>query len=212
MSSLFGTNSTHRSSEKHTAYPVELTDEEIELFRALNHDEGAIRERAERLRMSHAELRNYTAEEVVALKLKLDHMKNIETYLRSGTNALKSASFFLAKKDSLIFTALNVVRTYQPDISLELMRVFEPDFHIPTDTKSAPRKVITSQRERTKVSTVLRKLSVPEGIASKVESLYQDGPNMTAASSLAISLLTRYMTGTDEEPTNTANFAFDEDA
>lgn len=212
MSSLFGTNSSHRSNEKHTAHPVDLTDEEIEIFRALNHDDRAIRERAERLRVSNAELRDYSAEEAVAMKLKLDHMNIIQTYLKSGTNIAKTVSMMLADKDSHVFTALNLAREYRPDISLELMRWFEPNFQLPNDSKPVPKKVIASNRERAKVSTVLRKLKIPEGIASDVEKLYQKGPNITDASSLAIALLTRYITGKNDDDVDTSKFDFGADA
>lgn len=92
------------------------------------------------------------------------------------------------------------------------MRWFGPDFQLPTDSKPAPKKVVASQRERAKVSTVLRKLKVPEGIASDVEKLYQKGPNVTDTSSLVISLLTRYMTGKSEEDVDVSGFDFAADA
>jgi hypothetical protein len=45
-----------------------------------------------------------------------------------------------------------------------------------------------------------------------VEKLYQKGPNVTDASSLAISLFTRYMTGKSEEDVDTSGFDFAADA
>src|SRR5690349_2914952 len=108
--SLFGTNVTHRSGVKQTAHPVDISEEDIEAFRALNPDERLIRERTEKLRISHPELVDMSPEEALIVMKKVNHFNQIQRNLRSVTNLAKTGAVFFADEKSHIFTILSVAR------------------------------------------------------------------------------------------------------
>lgn len=212
--SFFGTNGTHRTSTKQTAHPVDISEEDIEIFRALNPDERLIRERIEKLRISHPELQDMTAEEALIVMTKVKHFNRIQKNLRNATNVAKAFSICVAAEGNPVFGILGVARECRPDISSELARWFEADLQLETPgSKGSQKKVVVSQAPKAKVSNVLKKFKVPEGIAADVENIYVKGSNceFEDVCTLGISLCTRYLTGDEEKP-DTAAFDFSADA
>lgn len=212
--SLFGTNVTHRTGVKQTPHPVDVSEEEIEVFRALNKDERLIRERMERLRVTHQELADMTPEEALIVMTKVKHHSRIQKNLRNATNVVKAVSLGLAAKDSHVFKVLNIARECRADISTELARWFEADLQLETgESKPGQKKVVVSEVKRTKVSTMLRKFGAPEGIAADVEKIYVKGGNFEFEDvcTLSISVITRWLTGDEEKP-DSSKFDFSADA
>lgn len=207
MRSFLGTNNGNRAGTKQTSQRVDLVEYEIETFRQLNPDERLIKEKAERIRAMYAELRDLTSEEAVALKMKIDHLERIQTYLKSGTNVVKTAGVLLASDDSKLLAVLNILTEHRPDISLELMRWFPTDFQIEEDSdKVNDRKVIVSQAKKLEVASFLKKFQVPEGIATDVAKVYRGEVDPTNISALLIGIATRIVTGKNEEKVDSSNF------
>jgi hypothetical protein len=201
------------SNVRTTVYGVDLTQEELDRFRAVNSDTALIRDLSESVARTNLELSDLPPEERLAIKIKRDYLNKLIAYLRSGTNVAQTAAILVfGETESYVNVVLDVIKQHKSDISLELMRVFEPDFQLPSNEVPPPKKVVCSQVQRTGIAPILKKLTIPESIATDVDKIYREGLDITSMGSLATSLIARYMNIKEEEKTDTTGFDFSHEA
>ena len=208
---MFGSDTTARQSTRQVPYPIEISQSEMRRFHALNPDEAEVRDRAERIRVTHAELREFPSDEVVVIKTKHDHLKGIERVLNTGANIINVVALVGGVKSEMLYTTTNTVKDSKSDMAQYIVRHVEPDYS-PEDIegKSEEKKVVVAGEKSIGVATVLKSFKVPEGIATDVDCIYEKGPSGPAILSLVTHLATKYFTGEEEAP-NADNFDFSTD-
>jgi len=206
---MFGSDMTSRQTIKHIPHRIQVTRRELDQFRRLNPDEALVREKAENIRATHTELREFPPDEVVLIHTKVEHLRSVERVLGTGTSIIDVVGIFMIPRESQFFTITKAVRESRPEIAQELVdRFIDPDYNVTSQVeKPEDKKVIVSDAQGAKVSEILKRFKVPDGIATDAEQLYERGADGTVLISLVTHLATRYWTG-NENAVNADAFEF----
>jgi len=206
---MFGNDKSSRQTVRHIPHRIQVTRRELELFRRQNPDEGRVRDRAEEIKTTHVELRDFPPDEVVLIYTKLEHLRSVERVVGSSTTIATVLALSVVPKESQFFTLANAVRESKGDIAKELVdRVIEPDYSlVDKSEKTEDKKIVVSDNQGPSVSEILKRFNVPEGIATDAQELYTKGPDVTVFTSLFTHFASKYWTGT-EDPVNADAFDF----
>lgn len=183
---MFGTRSTQRTYIRQTQREVSVTEKEVALFRALNPDRIQVQEAASIIKATNVELREFPSEVTLILHAKSQQLavikRNVNTIMSMG-NAI---SLFTIGGQNQIIGLFNIVRDNSGDLARFALPYFEPDLSLtPPDEKQEDKVIVMSNARVQDIASIIQKFGVPEGIASDIQDIIDNGPGISNVTSVA---------------------------